>query len=379
MSIDAGNELVNNIKPLVKATRRSGADGDIGGFGGVFDLKAAGYRDPILVSGTDGVGTKLRIAQAVGKHDTVGALALRSEGERVKTAYTGIDLVAMSVNDLIVQGAEPLYFLDYFGCGKLDVATATDVVKGVAEGCKQSGCALVGGETAEMPSMYEGGVCDVLAFPTIGLERCRAEDYDLAGFAVGAVERAELLPRPDVRPGDVLLGLASSGLHSNGFSLVRKVISSASLDLASPCPWSSSAPSIGHALLEPTVIYILQLLSVLRRPSPGVKALSHITGGGFIENVPRVLPAGCGARIDGASYPLPDVFPWLMRVGGIAPLEMARTFNCGIGMVVVVEAERASEIEKAFNDFEGGARAYRIGEVTAGEGVQMVGLEAWST
>ena len=330
----------------MRATRRPGADADLGGFGGLFDLKAAGYRDPILVSGTDGVGTKLKVAQAVGKHDTIG-----------------VDLVAMSVNDLIVQGAEPLYFLDYFACGKLDVATAADAVRGVADACRDAGCALIGGETAEMPSLYAGA------------------DYDMAGFAVGAVERAEVLPRlDDVRAGDVLLGLASSGLHSNGFSLVRKVLERAALSYDAPCPWDRSASSVGHALLEPTFIYVRQLLHVLRAASGSerIKALCHITGGGFTENIPRVLPAAVGAEIDAGAWPLPPVFEWIMRTGDVAALEMSRTFNCGIGMVVVVAPEHAEALRRDLAAFEGGAAVHTIGRLVDGRGVTMRGLEAWA-
>ncbi|KAG8680743.1 Bifunctional purine biosynthetic protein ade1, partial [Ceratobasidium sp. 395] len=262
VSVDAGNALVELIKPYTRNTRRPGADGSIGGFGGVFDLKAAelNMRDPLLVSGTDGVGTKLRVALDSGVHDTVG-----------------IDLVAMSVNDLVVQGAEPLYFLDYYGCSKLDVPVAAQVIKGIAAGCSEAGCALIGGETAEMPGMYHEG------------------DYDLAGFAVGAVDRHLLLPKPNISPGDVLLGLPSSGLHSNGFSLVRKIIARAGLSYTDPCPWSPST-TLGTALLTPTTIYVRTLLPAIR--ASALKGLAHITGGGFVENIPRVLPSGTGARLD---------------------------------------------------------------------------------
>ncbi|KAH9081557.1 aminoimidazole ribonucleotide synthetase [Lactarius deliciosus] len=318
VSIDEGNTLVEAIKPYLRATRRTGADAEIGGFGGVFDLKAAGYADPLLVSGTDGVGTKLRIAIDAGIHDTVG-----------------IDLVAMSVNDLLVQGAEPLYFLDYYACGKLDVALAADVVKGIAQGCQQAGCALIGGETAEMPGMYPPG------------------DYDLAGFAVGAVERAQLLPRDDVCPGDLLLGLPSTGLHSN-WLLPRA-------SYASPCPWNDNdaagaTATLGRALLTPTAIYARQPW----RTSPAA---------GFVDNVPRALPGGrLGARIDARAWVLPPVFRWLMRAGGIAAGEMARTFNCGIGLVLVVardEADAAREV-------------YTIGEVVASPGVEILNTESWN-
>ncbi|KAI0375249.1 aminoimidazole ribonucleotide synthetase [Pilatotrama ljubarskyi] len=339
VSVDAGNALVEAIKPYVRATRRSGADAEIGGFGGVFDLKATGYKDPVLVSGTDGVGTKLRVAMDVGLHD-----------------YVGIDLVAMSVNDLLVQGAEPLYFLDYFACSKLDVAVAVRVIKGVADGCVQAGCALIGGETAEMPSMYHG------------------DDYDLAGFAVGAVERDLILPQPTIAPGDVLLGLPSSGLHSNGFSLVRKVVALSGLSYSDPCPWDSNV-SLGRALLEPTRIYIK---SVLPAAQAGLlKGMSHITGGGFVENIPRVLPKGMGCFIDASTWELPSVFRFLMQRGGVEPLEMARTFNNGLGMVLVVAPDMASRAIEALQS-AGEKNVYRIGQVTAQSGVEMRNLSAWS-
>jgi len=341
VSIDAGNALVDRIKPIVKATKRIGSDSVIGGFGGLFDLKAAGFTDPILVGGTDGVGTKLKVAQNYGKHDTIG-----------------IDLVAMSVNDLIVQGAEPLFFLDYFACGKLDVDTAADVVKGVADGCLLSGCALVGGETAEMPSLYHG------------------EDYDVAGFAVGAVERNLVLPQANIGAGDVVLGLASSGVHSNGFSLVRKIVDSHKMDLFSPAPWADGR-TIGEELLVPTTIYVKQLLPSIRLGL--IKGLSHITGGGFTENVPRVLPKGVGCFVDATSYPFPPMFKWLMQLGGVEAKEMARTFNCGIGMAVIVAKERVEEVTRMLEACEDGAKVYRLGECVAGEGCEMRGMEeAWS-
>ncbi|KAA1468057.1 aminoimidazole ribonucleotide synthetase [Dentipellis sp. KUC8613] len=338
VSVDAGNSLVEAIKPYVRATRRSGADAEIGGFGGVFDLKATGYKDPVLVSGTDGVGTKLRVAVDVGIHDLVG-----------------IDLVAMSVNDLIVQGAEPLYFLDYYGCSRLDVPVATQVVKGIATGCQQAGCALIGGETAEMPGMYQEG------------------DYDLAGFAVGAVERHQILPKNDIQAGDVLLGVPSSGLHSNGFSLVRKVIAVSGLSYASPCPWDSTI-TLGRALLEPTQIYIKTLLPAVKADL--LKGMSHITGGGFIENIPRVLPKGLGCYVDAATWELPPVFRFLMQHGGIEPLEMARTFNNGIGMVLVVAPANVDKVVESLSR-AGQAKVYRIGEITAEAGVQMRNVETW--
>ncbi|KAI0322163.1 aminoimidazole ribonucleotide synthetase [Amylostereum chailletii] len=338
VSVDAGNSLVEAIKPYVRATRRPGADAEIGGFGGVFDLKATGYQDPVLVSGTDGVGTKLRVAVDVGIHDLVG-----------------IDLVAMSVNDLIVQGAEPLFFLDYYGCSKLDVAVASDVVKGIATGCQQAGCALIGGETAEMPGMYQPG------------------DYDLAGFAVGAVERHQILPRPDIAPGDVLLGVPSSGLHSNGFSLVRKVVPLSGLSYASPCPWDA-ASTLGQALLTPTKIYISSLLPAVKAGL--LKGMSHITGGGFVENVPRVLPKHLGCTIDAAAWALPDVFRFVMRHGRVAPLEMARTFNNGIGMVLVVDPAKVEDVLRSLKE-AGQETVYKTGEVTDKPGVEMLHLESW--
>jgi phosphoribosylamine--glycine ligase/phosphoribosylformylglycinamidine cyclo-ligase len=337
VSIDAGNALVELIKPLVRSTKRPGADAEIGGFGGAFDLKATGYKDPLLISATDGIGTKLRIAIDAGIHDTIG-----------------IDLVAMSVNDLLAQGAEPLYFLDYYACGKLDVRIAGEVIKGVAEGCRQAGCALIGGETAEMPGMYSGA------------------DYDLAGFAVGAVERGLLLPRPTIAAGDVLLGLAASGAHSNGFSLIRRILARQSLAYDAPCPWDAHT-TLGHALLTPTRIYAAQVLPLLHASdaSGAVKALAHITGGGLLENVPRVLPAGLGCVVDAERWPLPDVFRTLMRWGGVAPQEMARTFNMGIGMVLIVDRARVPWAVAALRDTPGGAAVYEIGSVVPGSGVQL--------
>ncbi|WP_428481725.1 phosphoribosylformylglycinamidine cyclo-ligase [Pyruvatibacter mobilis] len=299
VDIDAGNALVKLIAPMAKATRRAGADSDLGGFGGLFDLKAAGFTDPILVAANDGVGTKLRLAIDTGILDTVG-----------------IDLVAMCVNDLIVQGAEPLFFLDYFATGHLDVAAAAQVVSGIAQGCSQSGCALIGGETAEMPGMYQG------------------DDFDLAGFAVGAAERGTLLPRQDIAAGDIILGLASSGLHSNGFSLVRKLIADAGAKLDAPAPFETNAATLGEALLTPTRLYVTPLLEPIRNGR--IKALAHITGGGFSENIPRVLPKTLAADIDYTSWELPPVFRWLQGLGGMRDAELHRTFNCGIGMVAVV-------------------------------------------
>ncbi|KAI9595977.1 phosphoribosylformylglycinamidine cyclo-ligase [Syncephalis fuscata] len=329
VSIDNGNQLVEEIKAMVRSTRRPGADSEIGGFGGLFDLKAAGFRDPVLVSGTDGVGTKLKVAHMSNIHDTVG-----------------IDLVAMSVNDLVVQGAEPLLFLDYFACGRLDVQVTRDVVAGVVEGCRQAGCALVGGETAEMPGLYEGG------------------DYDVAGFSVGAVERDQVLPRlQDMQAGDRLIGLASSGLHSNGFSLVRRVVDQAGLDYTSTTiPFDHDATTeqtLGRALLRPTRIYIKSLLPAIRANL--LKGMSHITGGGLPENLPRVLPKHLSAKIDVNSWPLPSIFAWLRKTGPIAPAELARTFNCGIGMVLVVGAEHVDAVIAMMRD--GGETVYDLGEL----------------
>ncbi|WP_420410865.1 phosphoribosylformylglycinamidine cyclo-ligase [Roseibium sp.] len=326
VDIDAGNALVDRIKPLVKATSRPGADSDIGGFGGLFDLKGAGFKDPVLVAANDGVGTKLKIAIETGQHRTVG-----------------IDLVAMCVNDLIVQGAEPLFFLDYFATGALDVETATDVVAGIADGCKMAGAALIGGETAEMPGMYADG------------------DYDLAGFSVGGVERGEILPRKDVAEGDVLLGLASSGVHSNGYSMVRKIIELSGLDWSSEAPFDSTK-TLGEALMEPTKIYVKPLLAALKATS-GIKALAHITGGGLPENLPRVLPDGSSARIDLSKISVPAVFSWLGEKGGVAEAEMLRTFNCGIGMVVVVDAAEAASVQKVLED--AGETVAEIGRIEA--------------
>jgi len=313
VDIDAGNALVKAIGPLARSTARAGADGSLGGFGGLFDLAKAGYRDPLLVAANDGVGTKLKVAIDAGRHDTVG-----------------IDLVAMCVNDLIVQGAEPLFFLDYFATGALDVAAATEVVAGIAEGCRQAGCALIGGETAEMPGMYAAG------------------DYDLAGFSVGAVERDKLLPHDGVGPGDVLLGLASNGLHSNGFSLVRRVITDQGIGYDAPCPFAPDE-TLGDHLLTPTRIYVRPVLAAIRETG-AVKALAHITGGGLLENLPRVLPDGVAAHIDGGAWTLPPVFGWLQGLGGIAAEEMARTFNCGIGLVVVVSADAADDVSAVLTD-----------------------------
>ncbi|MBB4479705.1 phosphoribosylformylglycinamidine cyclo-ligase [Rhizobium etli] len=310
VDIDAGNLLVEKIKPAVRSTRRPGADGEIGGFGGLFDLKAAGFTDPVLVAANDGVGTKLKIAIDANYHETVG-----------------IDLVAMCVNDLVVQGAEPLFFLDYFATGKLDPDQGAAIVGGIAAGCREAGCALIGGETAEMPGMYSSG------------------DYDLAGFAVGAAERGKLLPSGDIAEGDVILGLASSGVHSNGFSLVRKIVELSGLGWDTPAPFAENK-KLGEALLEPTRIYVKPLLKAIRETS-ALKALAHITGGGFPENIPRVLPKHLAAEIDLATVKVPPVFSWLAGTGGVEAKEMLRTFNCGIGMIVVVAAENVAAVSKA--------------------------------
>ncbi len=307
VDIDAGNLMVEKIKPAVRSTRRPGADGEIGGFGGLFDLRAAGFTDPILVAANDGVGTKLKIAIDADHHDTVG-----------------IDLVAMCVNDLVVQGAEPLFFLDYFATGKLDPDQGVAIVQGIAEGCRQAGCALIGGETAEMPGMYAGG------------------DYDLAGFAVGAAERGQLLPVGDISEGDLILGITSSGVHSNGFSLVRKIVSVSKLGWDDAAPFADGK-GLGEALLTPTRIYVKPLLRAIRETG-AIKALAHITGGGFPENIPRVLPANLAAEVDLDSIPVTPVFSWLAETGGVDAKEMLRTFNCGIGMIAVVAAENAQAV-----------------------------------
>jgi phosphoribosylformylglycinamidine cyclo-ligase len=330
VDIDAGNRMVDLIKPLVRATARRGADAEIGGFGGLFDLKRAGFTDPVLVAATDGVGTKVKIAIETGRHDTIG-----------------IDLVAMSVNDLVVQGAEPLFFLDYFACGKLDPEMGAAVVKGIAAACKESGCALIGGETAEMPGLYHG------------------TDYDLAGFAVGAAERDQLLPRPGVTAGDILIGLASSGVHSNGYSLVRKVVEKSGLTWNAPAPFANGK-SLGEAILTPTRLYVKSCLAAIRT-TQAVKALCHITGGGFPDNIPRVLPDGLGARIDLAKISVLPVFKWLAKEGGIAQNEMLRTFNCGNGMIAVCAKADTDKVISVFKD--AGESAVAIGEVTrAGTG-----------
>ncbi|AXT33980.1 phosphoribosylformylglycinamidine cyclo-ligase [Phaeobacter sp. LSS9] len=331
VDIDAGNALVDRIKPAAKRTNRSGVMSGLGGFGALFDLKDAGYNDPILVGATDGVGTKLRIAIDTGVVDGVG-----------------IDLVAMCVNDLVCQGAEPLFFLDYFATGKLETETAARIIEGIAEGCVRSGCALIGGETAEMPGMYPKG------------------DFDLAGFAVGAMERGTALPA-DVQDGDVLLGLASDGVHSNGYSLVRKLVEVSGLGWDADCPFGEG--TLGEALLTPTRLYVKQCLAAVR--AGGVHALAHITGGGLTENLPRVLPEDLGADIDLSAWELPPVFKWMAETGGIAEAEMLKTFNCGIGMILSVSADRAEDLVKVLEDE--GETVSRLGTVTRGAGMRYAG------
>jgi phosphoribosylformylglycinamidine cyclo-ligase len=329
VDIDAGNRLVDLIKPMVRATARAGADAEIGGFGGLFDLKAAGFKDPVLVAATDGVGTKVKIAIEAGFHQGIG-----------------IDLVAMSVNDLVVQGAEPLFFLDYFACGKLDPEAAAAIVAGVAEGCRESGCALIGGETAEMPGLYKDG------------------DYDLAGFAVGAAERGTLLPTKDIEAGDAVIGLASSGVHSNGFSLVRKIVERSGLGYSDQAPFAP-VMTLGGALLTPTRLYVKSCLRAIRETG-AVKGLAHITGGGFTDNIPRVLPKHLGVRIDLATLTVLPVFKWLAAQGDIAELELLRTFNCGIGMIAIVKREAVQQVMDILR--EGGETVTLLGDVIAAPG-----------
>jgi phosphoribosylformylglycinamidine cyclo-ligase len=323
VDIDAGEALVERIKPLARATRRPGSDAGLGGFGAFFDLKAAGYRDPILVVTTDGVGTKLKIAIETGRHDGIG-----------------IDLVAMCVNDLVVQGAEPLLMLDYFASGRLDLEQGEEIVRGIARGCAEAGCALVGGETAEMPGLYGEG------------------DYDLAGFAVGAVERGRALTGAGVRPGDLVLGLASSGLHSNGFSLVRRIVAEAGIAYDAPAPFAPGA-TLGAELLAPTRIYVRSCLELVRAGL--TQALAHITGGGLIENIPRVLPEDAAVELDAKAWSLPPAFAWLKRTGAIPPQEMARVFNCGIGMVAILRADDVAPAKALLA--RAGERVFEIGRV----------------
>jgi phosphoribosylformylglycinamidine cyclo-ligase len=332
VSIDAGNDFVEALKPIVRTTRRPGADAELGGFGGLFDLARTGYRDPLLVSATDGVGTKLKIAIETGILDTVG-----------------IDLVAMNVNDIVAQGAEPLFFLDYLATGKIDQASAIAIVAGIARGCRIAGCALIGGETAEMPGLYE------------------PQEFDLAGFSVGAVERDRVLPRPDVSEGDVILGLGSSGVHSNGFSLVRLVVARTGTRFDFPAPFGDGP--LGRALLTPTRIYVKPLLAALRQPGR-IKALAHITGGGFVDNIPRVLPKGLAARIDLGTIAVPPVFRWLAEAGPVAQPEMLRTFNCGVGMIVVVAREAADVVADTLATE--GETVFRLGQIEGRTGDPVV-------
>ncbi|OUS37652.1 phosphoribosylformylglycinamidine cyclo-ligase [Rhodobacterales bacterium 56_14_T64] len=331
VDIDAGNALVDRIKPAAKRTNRSGVMSGLGGFGALFDLRDAGYSDPILVGATDGVGTKLRIAIDTGVVDGVG-----------------IDLVAMCVNDLVCQGAEPLFFLDYFATGKLEMETAARIIEGIAEGCVRSGCALIGGETAEMPGMYPKG------------------DFDLAGFSVGAMERGSALPA-DVAEGDVLLGLASDGVHSNGYSLVRRLVEISGLGWDDDCPFADG--KLGEVLLTPTRLYVKSCLAAVR--AGGVHALAHITGGGLTENLPRVLPESLGADIDLDAWELPGVFQWMAQTGNIVEAEMLKTFNCGIGMILSVSADQADSLTELLT--AEGEIVSRLGTVTAGEGMRYSG------
>jgi phosphoribosylformylglycinamidine cyclo-ligase len=324
VDIDAGNALVRAIAPAARATARAGAEAMLGGFGALFDLKAAGFRDPLLVATTDGVGTKLKIAIECRRHDTIGT-----------------DLVAMCVNDLVVQGAEPLFFLDYFATGKLSVDDGRTIVRGIAEACREAGCALIGGETAEMPGMYAPG------------------DYDLAGFAVGAVERNRLLTGAAVAPGDVVLGIASSGVHSNGYSLVRKIVADSKLSYEAKAPFADGL-TLGQALLTPTRIYVKSCLAAI---PTGIKALAHITGGGLIENVPRVLPKGMTAALDAERWTFPPVFRWLVKAGRVSPEEMARTFNCGLGMIAVTAPEHADPVRDAL--VKAGETVFEVGRIEA--------------
>ena len=334
VDIDAGNRLVDRIKPHAQRTLRPGVLGGLGGFGALFELPLDRYRQPVLVSGTDGVGTKLKLALELKQHDTIG-----------------IDLVAMCVNDVLVVGAEPLFFLDYYATGQLNVNVAADVIKGIADGCEQAGVALVGGETAEMPGMYSEG------------------DYDLAGFCVGVVEKAQIVDRNQVKPGNILLGLASSGPHSNGYSLIRKILAVSGVKLDQPF---ADGLTLGETLLTPTRIYVKPILKLLGQLP--VHAIAHITGGGLTENLPRVLPAGAKARIDAQSWPRPAIFEWLQQQGGVIEAEMWRTFNCGVGMVVCVAA---ADVEQALTLLrEAGETVWRIGEIVAGEGEPVVEFQS---
>ena len=333
VDIDAGNAMVEAIKPLVRATRRPGADAEIGGFGGLFDLRAAGFRDPVLVAANDGVGTKVKIAIEAGIYDTIG-----------------VDLVAMCVNDIVVQGAEPLFFLDYFATARLDPRQGADIVRGIASACVESGCALIGGETAEMPGLYAKG------------------DFDLAGFAVGAAERGTLLPKPGLAAGDIVLGLPSSGLHSNGFSLVRRIVAASGLSWSAPAPFDPSR-TLGEALLTPTRLYVKPLLAALKA-CEGICALAHITGGGFPDNLPRVLPEHLAVRLDLSTFTPPPVFGWLAAEGPVVEAEMLRTYNCGIGMVAFVRREAADEAAAALR--KAGLAPVEMGRLVAREDAAVV-------
>ena len=326
VSIDAGNALVRTIGPIARSTARPGANADLGGFGGFFDLKKAGYDDPLLVAANDGVGTKLRLAIETGRHGGVG-----------------IDLVAMCVNDLVVQGAEPLFFLDYYATGKLEIEVAATVVASIAEGCRQAGCALIGGETAEMPGMYS------------------SDDYDLAGFCVGAVERDKVLTGREIVAGDLILGIASSGVHSNGFSLVRRIIELQGWDLQKTFPFEDGR-TLAESLLEPTKIYVRSLLPLVQKRQ--IKGIAHITGGGLLENIPRVLPEGCHAHVDAGSWQFPPIFSLLQEGGHIAPEEMARTFNCGVGMAVIVARDGSADVASALEG--AGEIVFEIGRIEQG-------------
>ena len=340
VSIEAGNALVRAIGPLARSTRRPGADADLGGFGGVFDLKATGYKDPLLVAANDGVGTKLKLAIESGRHEGVG-----------------VDLVAMCANDLIVQGAEPLFFLDYYASGKLIPEVAESVIASIADGCRQAGCALIGGETAEMPGMYAEG------------------DYDLAGFCVGAVERENLLDGSKIAPGNVILGLASTGIHSNGFSLVRRLAADKGWKLHRPAMFDQDVILI-DALMAPTRIYVKSLLPLVQ--AGAIHGLAHITGGGLLENIPRVLPANCHATVDADAWPLPRLMAFLQAQGNIEPEEMARTFNCGIGMIAIVPNEKVTMVTEALQ--AAGETVFSIGSVAEGQrGCTVAGSdETWS-
>ncbi len=344
VDIDAGTSLVEAIADYAKSTRRPGSEAELGGFGALFDLKQVAYHDPVLVAATDGVGTKLNVAAAVGKHDTIG-----------------IDLVAMCVNDLVVQGAEPLFFLDYLAMGRLDIDAAREVVMGIAEGCRQAGCALIGGESAEMPGMYAPG------------------DYELAGFAVGAVERDRLVTGTAIEAGDVVLGLASTGLHANGFSLVRHIVRDGHHSYHAAAPFNADVP-LGEAVLTPTRIYVRSCLELVHRGL--ARGFAHITGGGLIDNIPRVLPGTLGVRLDARAWPLPPIFRWLAEAGRIAPLELAHTFNCGIGMVAVVAPEAAEAATACLSEL--GETVYAVGRIEgAGPGTSRVAIEgtedAWQS